>query len=1172
MLSFVPTRALAGAFLALALFATLGISADVAQARAGRSDVIIAFANPPGPDDQAAVRSAGGDIKYTYTIVNAIAASVPDQALDGLSNNPNITAIEPDLAVYAVDAELDNTWGVKRIGAGAVHDGGNRALGVKVAVIDSGIDCSHPDLINRCAGGFDFANNDSDPSDDNGHGTHVAGTIAAEDDDNANSVVGVGPKISLYALKVLKANGSGSYSDVIAALEWAVVNGIQVTNSSFGSSGDPGATVKAAFDNAEAAGIVNVGAAGNGGTCAGNGDSVIYPARWSSVIAVSATDVTDGVACFSSKGPDVELAAPGVNINSTLLGGGYGLKSGTSMASPHVAGASALVIASGITDANGNGRINDDVRLRLQQTAEDLELPSNWTGYGLVDVAAAVVGGGSPPPPPPPGGGTPFDDFESGDLSGGTGWLGPWSSSGDISILGGDGPHSGAFHVQLRAFNGYIQRTADITGQTDVHLKFWSRVRSFEWFSSDRAYVWASPDGISWAVVATFTWIDSDDVYRAYDIDVSAYAGSGSIFIAFDPDMSSSTDYWFIDDVELVGNGPANSSPVADPGPDQAGNEGDGFTFDGSGSFDVDGTITSYDWDFGDGGTASGVSATHVYADDGVYIVTLTVTDDAGADGSDSALVTVANLAPVAGAGGPYTGIEGSAITFSGSVSDPGLNDTHTFTWDFGDGASGTGQSVTHAYADNGSFTVTLTVLDDDGGTGTDVTVATVSNADPVASTGGPYAGETGSLITFSGSVSDPGWNDTHTFAWNFGDGATGTGQTVTHAYATAATYIATLTVTDDDGGVGSASTTVTVSAPNTAPTARAGLDQTGDEGDSFAFDGSGSFDADGTIVSYEWDFGDGETASGITASHIYADNDVYTVTLTVTDDGGSTGSDTALATVANVAPVAAAGGPYAGETGSPITFTGGVSDPGLADTHTFAWDFGDGFSDIGQTVTHAYAIAGPYSATLTVTDDDGGSGSGSTTVTVSASNTAPAVTITSPSGGDTFLTIDSIQFSGSALDPEDGELTVSLIWISNIDGVIGNGGSFSATLQEGSHTITAQVMDAGGATGGDSISITVNSPVVSDTVEIIKAKYEIRKSKLGVEATSTDGGSATLTATAYDADNNVLGSVEMSYSAKKGKYKGEITGLNSKPVKVVVVSSGGGSDTRSGSGITGRG
>jgi subtilisin family serine protease len=258
---------------------------------------------------------------------------------------------------------------------------------VKVAIIDSGNDYTHPDLSANYAGGYDFVNIDDDPFDDNGHGTHVAGIVAAVDNDIG--VVGVAPEAWLYALKVLGASGSGRYSDVVAALQWAVKNGMEITNNSYGSSTNPGITVAQAFDNA---GLLHVAAAGNSGNIKGTGDNVIYPARYASVIAVAATDKTDKRASFSSTGTAVELAAPGVSINSTVPGGGYASWSGTSMASPHVAGTAALVVARGVTDSNNNGRINDEVRQILNATADDLGITGRdtWYGFGLVNAPSTV--------------------------------------------------------------------------------------------------------------------------------------------------------------------------------------------------------------------------------------------------------------------------------------------------------------------------------------------------------------------------------------------------------------------------------------------------------------------------------------------------------------------------------------------------------------------------------------------------------------------------------------------------------------------------------------------------------------------------------------------------------------------------------------------------------------
>ena len=367
-------------------------------------NVLIGFNQTPGHNEEAMVRGVGGTIKYTYHLVPAIAANLPEAAINGLLNNPRVKSIDIDGMVYAVDTELDNAWGVKRIGSGIVHDD-NKGTGVKIGIIDSGVDYTHQDLDGVYVEGYDFVQNDDDPMDVYGHGTHVAGSACAEDNDLG--VVGVAPECALYALRVLNDDGVGSWSRVIAAMEWAVSNRLQVVNLSLGSSQDQGSTVKAAFDNAEAAGLLIVAAAGNSGNLPGRGNNVIYPAKFDSVIAVAATDSSDKRASWSSTGDQVELAAPGVAVYSTwnddtshydpqpvyMDGDYYKEGSGTSMASPHVAGTGALVIAAGITDTNGNGRINDEVREVLATTAEDLGKKGRDTlyGFGLVNAVAAVA-------------------------------------------------------------------------------------------------------------------------------------------------------------------------------------------------------------------------------------------------------------------------------------------------------------------------------------------------------------------------------------------------------------------------------------------------------------------------------------------------------------------------------------------------------------------------------------------------------------------------------------------------------------------------------------------------------------------------------------------------------------------------------------------------------------
>lgn len=367
----------------LLVFSIVLINAEKPEASSGveRIDVIIGFTGRPGPAETALVIAAGGHVKFVYSIIPSIAASLPQKSIEGLLRNPKVTVIEPDVEIFAIGTaeELSDTWGVERIRAGEVHAAGNTGTGVKVAVIDSGIDYNHPELASNYVEGYDFFNGDSDPMDDNGHGTHVAGTIAALR--NGAGVVGVAPEVRLYAFKVLGSNGSGSFSNVIMALQKAMELGIQVTNNSYGSTGDPGIQVKAAFDNAYAAGIIHVASAGNSGTVPGNKDTIGYPAKYDSVVAVTAVDSANKRPSWSSTGPAAEIAAPGVSIKSTYLNGGYALMSGTSMASPHVAGAAALLISAGANSPS-------EVRRILADTAVYLGNES-WYGKGLVDVYAA---------------------------------------------------------------------------------------------------------------------------------------------------------------------------------------------------------------------------------------------------------------------------------------------------------------------------------------------------------------------------------------------------------------------------------------------------------------------------------------------------------------------------------------------------------------------------------------------------------------------------------------------------------------------------------------------------------------------------------------------------------------------------------------------------------------
>ena len=363
-------------------------------------------------DQSALVKEHGAEKIKHLRLINGIAVRLPPQAESALLREAEVLRIDDDLIIQASDRPDDSgkpdnnqgssplpapqpaevlPWGADRINADAVWPLASStfnatASGIKVAIMDTGIYLKHPDLQSNIKGQVNTINPTKSANDDNGHGTHVAGTVAAIDNDIG--VIGVGPDISLYAVKVLNRNGSGWLSDLIEGLDWCINNKIQVINMSLGASSD-NQSFHDAIIRAYEAGIVEVAAAGNNGATNGLVD---YPARYPETIAVSAVGKnTNGslyFASFSSSGPQVDLAAPGVNINSTYNNGYYKSLSGTSMAAPHVSGVVALVIA-----IKGAIMMPDDMKAYLKSSGRTEYLPgltSYQQGAGLVraDLAA----------------------------------------------------------------------------------------------------------------------------------------------------------------------------------------------------------------------------------------------------------------------------------------------------------------------------------------------------------------------------------------------------------------------------------------------------------------------------------------------------------------------------------------------------------------------------------------------------------------------------------------------------------------------------------------------------------------------------------------------------------------------------------------------------------------
>lgn len=320
-------------------------------------------------------------------------------------------------------------------------------------------------------------------------------------------------------------------------------------------------------------------------------------------------------------------------------------------------------------------------------------------------------------------------------------------------------------------------------------------------------------------------------------------------------------------------------------------------------------------WDLGDGNTAVGVSIEHIYTDTGSYTVTLTVTDDQGATAQATQTVnviaeTVGNEAPVAVfTADPTQGQAPLTVVFDGRGSSDVDGSITAYAWTFGDGESAVGTQVEHIYEDGGNYTVTLTVVDDDGAIGTataDITVTVVNQAPVAAFTLAPAEGAVPLTVAFDGRGSSDVDGSITTYAWDFGEGSTATGEQVNHEFTVAGDYTVTLTVTDDTGVSTSVAQVVTVreaQVANRAPTVTVAASPfQGDAPLEVVLVATAS-DPDGDALSFAWDLGDGGRREGdASVSYNYASPGTFTATVTVTDGRGGRAEASVDVTVNQVA------------------------------------------------------------------------------------------------------------------------------------------------------------------------------------------------------------------------------------------------------------------------------
>ncbi len=462
-----------------------------------------------------------------------------ESVIQALKKDPNVVYVEPNyiLTAYWVpnDPALSQQWAWDVIDAYEAWDITRGDSDTIIAVVDTGVQRNHPDLNGKIVAGYDFVDRDTSPDDGNGHGTHVAGTAAAETDNDTGGA-GMCPECSIMPVRVLNNSGTGTLANVANGIIWAADNGAKVINLSLG--GATGSTtlqnaIQYAWDN----GVFLACAAGNEGTSWPS-----YPAYYPRCFAVAATTASDTKASFSNYGNWVQVAAPGVNIYSTWIGSGYNTISGTSMATPHVAGLAGLLSSMGLT--------NEQIWDRIMETADKIPGTGTYWIGGRINAFKAVSGEPDPGDPGDPGG----NALQNGGFENGTA---PWvqTSSGGYQLISNYRPRTGNYSAWLGGYNnGTDAISQTVTIPQNGKLTFWWYMTSDEGSSTAYDYLRVrlyNQNGSLLTTLVTRSNRDARNQWVQETVNLSSYAGQ-TVRLEF----SVTTDWllptsFFIDDVEL---------------------------------------------------------------------------------------------------------------------------------------------------------------------------------------------------------------------------------------------------------------------------------------------------------------------------------------------------------------------------------------------------------------------------------------------------------------------------------------------------------------------------------------------------------------------------------------------------------------------------------------------
>ena len=832
-----------------------------------------------------------------------------EQIVDNLRKTPGILHAGFDYEVSICrtpnDPKYSELWGMHNTGqtggtadadidAPEAWDLATGSSSVIVAVIDTGVDYNHTDLSpnmwhnpGEVAGngvdddgngyiddiyGIDACNNDSDPYDDNFHGTHCAGTIGAKGNDGFG-VVGVNWDVKIMALKFLNSSGSGSTSDAVECMNYLIDQlqrgrNIVVSSNSWGGGGAD-QNLLDAINTAGNLGALFIAAAGNNSS--DNDTTAYYPANYNSayVVSVAATDHNDQLASFSNWGANsVELGAPGVSIVSDSPGNGFRTLNGTSMATPHVSGTVGLLasIFPGDTPMERKNRILNYVEPIPALSGKTIT-GGRLNLYQAVQSAPFVV--------------AKFSVSKNGEL---TRVFTDESTANYCTITGwnwnfGDGNTSTQQNpTHTYASAGFYDVTLTVTADSGASDSETQTI----WAGPNQAptadFTYSTPGGFQAAftdqstdpdgTIAGWNWNFGDGGTSTQQNPTHQYQYPGTYAVtltaADDEGASDSVTKDVVVPLSYCASSSLTANPVAvtnvEIGPlsnssgkstysdfmHMTANMSRGQTY--TVTITTDSTFWdcytriyidyNLDGDFND----SNEIAFEVFIADGTYTGEITIPSGA-VTGKKVGMRVSAKTSSYRGPCDYNSGwgeVEDYTAIFDGTGNQPPDADftfttdelTVNFTdqssdpdgtiqdwsWNFGDGGSSTAQNPGHTYAAAGTYSVTLTVTDNDGATDSiakDVTVSEPQNQPPAADF--TYTTD-GLTANFTDQSSDPDGTVTD-WSWNFGDGGTSTAQNPGHTYAADGTYTVTLTVTDNDGATDSESKDVTVSGGGGMPT-----------------------------------------------------------------------------------------------------------------------------------------------------------------------------------------------------------------------------------------------------------------------------------------------------------------------------------------------------------------